>query len=281
MKILSKVIGIGMIISLIPVLSISANNSQNGNGNNNGAVNGSPTMMPVCAGLGGNVYDMESKGPTVCCANLVLKLCGGICTPSIIGKCEKTINNNGGNGNNNGNNIENKLENKQNIINRIQNRLGSTTASTSEKRMGQLNSRYQKQYEQMERVRERLLAKEMKVIDVLQKIADKIADRIGILTERGLTMDNAEAKLAEATDKITEMTTVANNLADLLETEVTDDNQESLFQEIKTTQNQIKNLARATHALLVDTIKEITKVLPRNDQTTMTATSTATSTDED
>jgi len=42
-----------------------------------------------CALESGNVYDMADKGPTSCCAGLVLKPCEGVCTPSILGTCVK------------------------------------------------------------------------------------------------------------------------------------------------------------------------------------------------
>ena len=46
----------------------------------------------VCAAVGENVYDMASKGPTSCCMGLILKLCEGVCTPSILGKCVMSSN---------------------------------------------------------------------------------------------------------------------------------------------------------------------------------------------
>jgi hypothetical protein len=42
-----------------------------------------------CAVENGNVYDMPDKGPTSCCAGLILKSCEGVCTPSILGTCAK------------------------------------------------------------------------------------------------------------------------------------------------------------------------------------------------
>ena len=44
---------------------------------------------PDCAEEGENIYDMASKGPTSCCAGLILEPCEGICTMSIPGKCVK------------------------------------------------------------------------------------------------------------------------------------------------------------------------------------------------
>ena len=130
--------------------------------------------------------------------------------------------------------------------------------------MEQYNVRLQKQYEQRERARERLLGKETKIIETIGKIADKIAERINILEAKGLDMAVASAKLIEADTKIAELTNEANDLSSLLETEITEENKETLFQEIRASQVIIRDLARATHALLVDTIKEITKVLPKN-----------------
>ncbi len=157
-----------------------------------------------------------------------------------------------------------QLENRENIMERIRARIASSTASTSGKKMEQYNVRLQKQYEQRERARERLLGKETKIIETIGKIADKIAERINILEAKGLDMAVASAKLIEADTKIAELTNEANDLSSLLETEITEENKETLFQEIRASQVIIRDLARATHALLVDTIKEITKVLPKN-----------------
>jgi F0F1-type ATP synthase membrane subunit b/b' len=74
-------------------------------------------------------------------------------------------------------------------------------------------------------------------------------------------MTAAKTKLTEANTKITEMTTEADKLATLLDTEITEANQAQLFQDVKTAQDKIRTLARTTHALLVDTIKEINGVL--------------------
>jgi hypothetical protein len=167
-----------------------------------------------------------------------------------------------------------RLEKRENNILRIKERLASTTASTSVKRIENLDKRFDKQVEQMGKVKDRLLNKEVKILDVLGKISSKIQERINILTGKGLDMTASKAKLAEATLKAEEMTIEADNLTTLINTEITEANKDSLFQSIKASQEKIRTLARATHALLVDTIKEITKVLPRNDKATSTATST-------
>jgi hypothetical protein len=173
-----------------------------------------------------------------------------------------------------GSTTEKRLENRENNILRIKERLASTTASTSVKRIENLDKRFDKQVEQMGKVKDRLLNKEVKILDVLGKISSKIQERINILTGKGLDMTASKAKLAEATLKAEEMTIEADNLTTLINTEITEANKDSLFQSIKASQEKIRTLARATHALLVDTIKEITKVLPRNDKAASTATST-------
>lgn len=171
---------------------------------------------------------------------------------------------------------EGRLENRENNIERIRARIASTTASTSEKRMEKLQERLQKQQEQMAKVREKLQNKQLKVVEVLGKIADKIQERIDILETKALNMTAAKAKLAEATTKIDEVTTEADNLATLISTEITEENKDSLFTSIKSSQEKIRSLAKEAHALLVDTIKEITKVLPA--KLVKPATTTATTT---
>ncbi len=173
---------------------------------------------------------------------------------------------------------EKRLENRENNIDRIRERLASTTASTSAKRINQLNDRLEKQREQMGKVKERLLERETKVMEVLGKIASKIQERINILAGKGLNMTTANAKLALASAKIEEMTVEGDKLTTLINTEITDTNKVQLFTDIKASQEKIRSLAKATHALLVDTIKEINKVLPGNGRATTTATSTATTT---
>jgi hypothetical protein len=176
---------------------------------------------------------------------------------------------------------ERRLENRENNIERIRERIASTIASTtasSTKRLEKLDNRLQKQQEQMGKVRERLVEKELKVTDVLGKIASKIQARIDILVTKGLDMTAAKAKLALAATKIEEMTAEVTNLTTLIETEVTTENQATLFTSIRASQDKIKVLAKETHALLVDTVKEITKVLPKNGRATSTASTTATST---
>lgn len=172
---------------------------------------------------------------------------------------------------------EMRLENRENNIERIRARIASTTASstasTSEKRLEKMQDRMEKQKEQMNKMREKMLEREFKAVEVLEKIASKIAERITILEGKSLDMTAAKAKLAEATAKLAQIGTESDTLTTLTETEITEANQEELFTKIKDSQVVIKALAKETHALLVDTIKEITKVLPQK-----TATSTATST---
>ncbi len=172
---------------------------------------------------------------------------------------------------------EMRLENRENNIERIRERIASTTNATSStstiKKLDKLDDRLAKQQEQMGKVKERLLERELKITDTLGKIASKIQERITILEGKGLNMTAAKTKLAEASQKLEEATVEADNLATLINTEITDANKDTLFTQIKTSQDKIKTLARATHALLVDTIKEITKVLPRNNQATTTYTS--------
>lgn len=152
-----------------------------------------------------------------------------------------------------------KLENRENNIERIRERLASTTASTSEKRMEKLNEQFQKQSEQMTKMRERLMDKESKVVSVIQKITDKITERIGILEAKVKDMTVTKANLALATAKLNELTTEANKMATLIETPITDINKDQIFIDIKTAQDKIKTLAKETKALLIDTVKEITK----------------------
>jgi hypothetical protein len=173
---------------------------------------------------------------------------------------------------------EKRLENRENNIERIKEKMASTTASTPPKKIENLDKRFDKQVEQMGKVKERLINKELKIADILGKIADKILERINILAGKGLDMTAARAKLAEASTKLEEMTVEGDKLATLINTEITDTNKAQLFIDIKASQDKIKGLAKATHALLVDTIKEITKVLPKNGKATTTATTTATST---
>jgi HAMP domain-containing protein len=175
---------------------------------------------------------------------------------------------------------ERRLENRQNNIERIRAKiasttLASTTGTSTEKRLGKLDDRLEKQVEQMSKVKDRLQNKEVKIIDVLGKIASKIQARIDILIGKGLDLTSAKAKLTEASIKIEAMTDEAANLTELLgKVPTTDTDSTALFQEIKTAQDKIRTLAKETHALLVDTVKEITKVLPRNGQATSTATTT-------
>jgi chromosome segregation ATPase len=174
-----------------------------------------------------------------------------------------------------------RLKNREDIINRLRAKIASTTlasttatssAASTTKRLDNLDNRLNKQLEQMAKVKDRLLNKELKVIEVLTKISAKIAERISILEGKGLNMAPAKAQLALADAKIADVTLEANNLANLLSgtSTATTTDQTKLFQDIKTSQDKIRTMAREAHALLVDTIKEITKVLPRNGQATST-----------
>jgi hypothetical protein len=167
---------------------------------------------------------------------------------------------------------ERRLENRENNIERIRERIASTTASSTN-RLEKLDDRLQKQEEQMGKVKDRLLNKELKITDVLGKIASKIQARITILEGKNLNMTAAKAKLALAAGKIEEMTVETATLTDLLETEINIENQTALLSSVKIAQEKIRGLAKEVHALLVDTVKEITKVLPAK-----TATTTATTT---
>lgn len=173
---------------------------------------------------------------------------------------------------------ERRLENRENNIERIRSRIASTSLATTStstvKRLENLDKRLEKQQEQMAKVKERLLGKELKIADVLGKIASKIQERITILEGKGLNMTDAKTKLALASAKLEEMTVEQSNLATLIGTEITEANKDTLFVSIKASQDKIRTLAKENHALLVDTIKEITKVLPRNGRATTTATST-------
>jgi hypothetical protein len=167
---------------------------------------------------------------------------------------------------------EKRLENRENNIERIRERIASTTLATTStstvKRLEKLDKRFDKQVEQMGKVKERLLNKELKVTEVLGKIASKIQERINILAGKGLDMTAAKAKLALASSKLQDITAEQDALATLIKTEITDANKDTLFVSIKASQDKIRTLAKEMHALLVDTIKEITKVLPTKTATT-------------
>ncbi len=175
------------------------------------------------------------------------------------------------------NSVGQRLENRQNIIIKIKERIASSTASTTastSKRVEKLNNKLQNQEEQMLKVKDRLQNKELKITDSLIKIADKIQTRIDVLEGRGLDMTSVKSQLALANAKITDVTNEASNLATLIGTTISEANQAQLFTDIKTSQNKIKALVFEAHGLLVKTVKEITKVLPRNNKATTTATST-------
>jgi hypothetical protein len=163
---------------------------------------------------------------------------------------------------------EKRLENRESNIERIRERIASTTASLSEKRAENLDNRLEKQQQQMNNARERLLGKELKVTDVLGKIAEKIQERISIMSNQGIIMTTANAKLTEATSAIEDLTAEAANLGTLLETEITSENKDELLNDVRASQNQVRTQAREIHALLVDTVKEITKLLPTKTATT-------------
>jgi hypothetical protein len=145
-------------------------------------------------------------------------------------------------------------------------RMASSTLR-KENRMASTSERVTRRVAKMNEVRERLSNKEFKVISVLEQIAEKIQSRINILTGKGLDMSAAEAKLALATENITKMTTKAAEITTDLETEITEENMQNLGQTIKSAQEIIRDMAKETHTLLVDTIKEITEVLPTQSKT--------------
>lgn len=145
-------------------------------------------------------------------------------------------------------------------------RMASTTLR-KENRMASTSERLVRRVEKMNEVRERLANKEFKVISVLEQIAGKIQSRIDTLKGKGLNMSEAEAKLALATENIAKMTTKAAEIATDLETEITEENMQNLGQTIRSAQEIIRDMAKETHGLLKDTIKEITKVLPTQNKT--------------
>lgn len=152
-----------------------------------------------------------------------------------------------------------RLEHRENNILRLRERLASTTASTSVKRIEKINDKIAKQEDQLGKLKERLLNKELKVVEVLNKIADKISERIGILEARGQDMAAAKAKLALANTKLDEISPETAKLDILLATEMTDTNKDQLLTDIRASQEKIKGLAKEAHALLVETVKEIAK----------------------
>lgn len=170
-----------------------------------------------------------------------------------------------------------RLENREDNIERIRAKIASTTASTtasSTRRLEMLDKRLAKQQEKMNQAKERLINKELKMTEVLGNIAEKIQERITILEGQGLNMTAAKSKLAEAVAKIEDLTMETNNLANLLNSTTTATSSDQLFVDIRTAQEKIKIMARETQSLLVNTVKEITKVLPKKGRATTTATST-------
>jgi hypothetical protein len=167
----------------------------------------------------------------------------------------------------------NNSENRENNLERIRERISSSTASTSDKKLGRLSDQ---QRERVEKTRERILNREIRVIAALERITDKIQERINILQSKGYNMTTAKEKLAEAKGKIVEMTSEANKISSLINTANNIPTGDEIFEAIKTAQAKIKSLAKETHTILVNTIREIKKNTP---QRTTTATSTATTTD--
>jgi len=163
--------------------------------------------------------------------------------------------------------VQLRLEEKESRLNQIRSRIASSSINrTGEK----LDKTLAKQEEKIIQARKRLANTEIQVIDVLSKIFGKINERISILENKGLDMTQAKLKLTETEEKIDEINTEAGTLADLVLTEITEENQAQILSEIKTKQDTIRTMARATHALLVDIIKEITKVLPNQTPTDIT-----------
>ncbi len=149
-----------------------------------------------------------------------------------------------------------RLEDRQEIMNQMRNRIASTTQA----RMEKMDDRFEQQRVKMNQARERLMNRELRVVEVLQKISDKIATRINILVEKNLDLSLAEGNLTEANNMITELTVQAEKLTSLLETEITDENKTEITDNIRTEQTVLRNLAKEVHALLVDAIKEVAKI---------------------
>ena len=155
----------------------------------------------------------------------------------------------------------NKLENRENNIEKVLARIASTTASTTAKKVERLNAQLEKQREQMAQVKDRLMRKEGTVAATLEKLAKKISDRINIIAGRGLDMTVASAKLAEANSTIAEISVEAGKIATAVQTTITDANKVQIFQDVKASQDKIRELANGAKSLLTDTIKEINNVL--------------------
>jgi len=153
-------------------------------------------------------------------------------------------------------NLENREDNLEQIRKRIE-----LTAASSTRKLEKLNNQFKNQNEQMEKVRERLLEKELKVIEVLRKISDKIIERISIIEATGKDLTKAKEILTAANNKIVLILAETDKLTVKLETEITEENKDSLFQEIRTIQNQIRIFAKDIHSNLILVVKEIGKVL--------------------
>ncbi len=166
-----------------------------------------------------------------------------------------------------------RLDKREAQIEKIEARLASTTASST-KKIEKLTERLEERKAKAEEVKDKLLNKGLKVTEVLGKISAKIQDRIDILKGKGLDLANAQARLDTANAKIDQLTEKSEDLADLLNTEMTEENREQLFEQIQTTHAEARGLAKEAHSLLVDTIKAITEILPKDDKATTTATST-------
>lgn len=155
---------------------------------------------------------------------------------------------------------------QENIL-RLQTRLASTTAERPIDRVNQINERLAKHQENMQQVRLHILEREIKIVSVLEKIASKIDTRINILTERGLNLTEAKSKLNMANDKLAEVIVAADKLTDILDTDITAESDQDLLLKIREARKNIKELAKETHALLVNTVKEISQALAEQKNT--------------
>jgi hypothetical protein len=150
---------------------------------------------------------------------------------------------------------EKRLENRQTNIERLEQRLASTTATTSEKKIEKITEQIKQQVEQMNKVKDRLLNIELKAINILGKIANKIQTRINILSDKGQDMTTAREKLNLASRKLEVMTLEADFLANTIRVPVNASTTESLPQRVAESQNKLRTLAKETHSLLVETVQ--------------------------
>ncbi len=162
--------------------------------------------------------------------------------------------------------IENRVEMRNTNMEQVKARIASTT-QRMENRIASTSDRLAKQREQMNQVRERLLNREFQAITVLEQIANKIQIRIDILISRGLDMNDAQNKLNLAIDNIAKMTNKASDITTELETEITFENKAEIFAIIRASHEEIRMMAKETHALLIETVKEINKMLPLQNRT--------------